>query len=105
MNDTHYWMISDKAKTGYTVHPAFVKNGVEVAYRYYSAYEGSVSGGKLQSVSGQYPVTNQARSYFRGVAAARGTGWRQLDFWLHQAVLMLAAIEYKSWDFRMPPTR
>lgn len=100
MNDTHYWMISDKAKAGYTVHPAFVKNGVEVDYRYYSAYEGSVSGGKLQSVSGQYPVTNQTRSYFRGVAVARGTGWRQLDFWLHQAVLMLAAIEYKSWDFR-----
>lgn len=100
MNDTHYWMISDKAKAGYTVHPAFVKNGVEVDYRYYSAYEGSVSGGKLQSVSGQYPVTNQTRSYFRGVAVARGTGWRQLDFWLHQAVLMLAAIEYKSFDFR-----
>lgn len=100
LNDTHYWMISDKAKAGYTVHPAFVKNGVEVDNRYYSSYEGSVSGGKLQSVSGQYPVTNQTRSYFRGVAAARGTGWRQLDFWLHQAVLMLAAVEYKSWDFR-----
>lgn len=99
-NDTLYWMISLTAKAGYTVHPAFVKNGVEVDYRYYSAYEGSVSGGKLQSVSGQYPVTNQTRSYFRGVAVARGAGWRQLDFWLHQAVLLLAAVEYKSWDFR-----
>lgn len=33
------WYVSDTARTGFTVHPAFIKNGVEVNFRYYSAYD------------------------------------------------------------------
>ena len=39
---THRWEISTVARSGYTLHPAFMKNGVEVDYRYIGAYEGSV---------------------------------------------------------------
>ena len=33
------WAISPSPLSGFTVHPAFVKDGVEVDYRYYSAYD------------------------------------------------------------------
>jgi len=33
------WSISAIPLTGFTIHPAFIKNGVEVNYRYYSAYD------------------------------------------------------------------
>jgi hypothetical protein len=36
------WFVSATALTGYAVHPAFVKDDVEVAYRYYSAYDACV---------------------------------------------------------------
>lgn len=36
----HLWEISPVAKAGFTLHPAFVKNGVNVSARYIGAYEG-----------------------------------------------------------------
>jgi hypothetical protein len=33
------WSISAFAQSGYAVHPAFIKDAVEVDYRYYSAYD------------------------------------------------------------------
>lgn len=36
----HAWYISLYPLTGYTLHPAFTKDGVNVAYRYIGAYEG-----------------------------------------------------------------
>jgi hypothetical protein len=33
------WDVSDREITGYTLHPAFIKNGVEVSYRYMGAYD------------------------------------------------------------------
>lgn len=36
----HAWYISLYPLTGYTIHPAFTKDGVNVAYRYIGAYEG-----------------------------------------------------------------
>jgi hypothetical protein len=33
------WSVSAIPLTGFTIHPAFIKNGVEVNYRYYSAYD------------------------------------------------------------------
>jgi hypothetical protein len=36
------WSISAVPLTGFTVHPAFVKNGVEVNFRYYSAYDACI---------------------------------------------------------------
>ena len=36
------WSISSVPRTGYTVHPAFIKDGVEVPYRYIGAYDACV---------------------------------------------------------------
>ena len=121
------WMISDLPVQGFTVHPAFIKDGTEVNYRYYGAYDACVydvggatylsglnwdnnsgangvqvdvtatTGDKLASVSGIYPMVGLTRAEFRTIAANRGTFWRQLDFTLFSAVQMLYLIEYQSF--------
>jgi len=110
---THSWSISLSPLDGYTIHPAFIKDGAYVQYRYMGAYEGSLwdattsamvgdadietnmyaAGDKLCSVSGVYPKTNETRSEFRAAASARGTGWRQQDYYLTAAVQLLYLLE------------
>lgn len=114
----HDWEISRFNISGFSVHNAFIKNGVEVDYRYIGAYEGSMwdattsamvpsanivtdmyaSGDKLCSVSGVYPKTNEKRSEYRVMATERGTGWRQQDFDLISAIQLLYLIEYADFD-------
>ena len=115
---THTWKLSQYPLVGYSIHPAFTKDGVDVRYRYVGAYEGilqdvsasnvytdgNVTGqvkdfinDKLGSVSGKYPVVNGTRAGFRTIAANRGTGWRQLDFDLHSAIQLLYLVEYASF--------
>jgi outer membrane lipoprotein SlyB len=113
---THTWEISSIPVEGFEVHPAFIKNGSEVDFRYIGAYEGvkwdqgttsyvdGVSHGidtgadKLSSVSGYAPWTDEKREEFRLVAAERGTGWRQLDYDLLSAVQLLYLVEYADFD-------
>jgi hypothetical protein len=115
------WEISDTPANGYMVHPAFIKDGVEVAFRYISAYEASVldvsanvvidglnldnnlarvdiNTDKLASVSGKYPMVGLRRSDFRKLASNRGSGWRQQDFWLIQAIQILYLVEFGTFD-------
>jgi len=116
--NVHTWEISNVQLPGFKVHPAFVKNGVEVDYRYVGAYEGSMyddsagamtpsgsihtslyaSGDKLCSVAGQYPKTYETRAEFRAMAEERGTGWHQLDFYLVSAIELLYLVEYADFD-------
>jgi len=121
------WEISATAQSGFVVHPAFIKDGVEVDFRYYGAYDACVfddsatayisglnydnnddangvgvdvtasTGDKLASVKGIYPMVGLTRAEFRALAANVGTGWRQLDFALWSAVQMLYLIEYQSF--------
>lgn len=115
---THDWEVSRFNISGFSIHNAFIKNGVEVDYRYIGAYEGSMwdattsamvpsaniitnmyaSGDKLCSVSGEYPKVNEMRSEFRAMAAERGAGWRQQDFDLISAVQLLYLIEYADFN-------
>jgi len=114
------WSISPAPQDGYTVHPAFVKAGVEVPYRYYGAYDAcywdatdstyksglnlddittslDLVADKLASVSGVYPIVGVTRAECRSLAANRGTGWHQLDFALWSAVQLLYLVEYQSF--------
>lgn len=116
---THKWKISPYKLKGFSVHPAFVKDGVEVNYRYIGAYEGvlydvsgsaytdgnsgqtkdftATTGDKLSSVSGKLAVTNGTRANFRTIAKNRGAGWRQLDYDLVHAIELLMLIEYGTF--------
>jgi len=121
------WSISAIPLAGYTLHPAFTKDGTEVDFRYYGAYDACVydntasayisglnydnndggngvgvdvtasTGDLLASVSGIYPMAGLTRAEFRTIASNRGSGWRQLDFTLWSAVQMLYLIEYQSF--------
>jgi len=117
------WEISHVSLPGFTLHPAFEKDGSEVATRYYGAYDACVldvdasayisglnlddntsnvdltptTGDQLASVKGVYPMVGLTRDEFRKLAANTGTGWRQLDFTLWSAVQMLYLIESQTF--------
>ena len=114
------WYITDTPTDGYTLHPAFVKDGVEVNHRYVGAYHAcyldasngvyksglnlndifgllDLANDKLASVSGIYPIIGVTRSECRTLAENRGSGWCVLDFYLVQAIQMLYLIEYQTF--------
>lgn len=114
---THTWEICNVPLPGFSLHPAFFKNDANVNFRYIGAYEGSMwdkttgamvppvniidnmyaAGDKLCSYSGEFPKTNETRAGFRGMAAERGTGWRQIDYDLMSAVQLLYLTEYADF--------
>lgn len=94
----HKWSISPIQEAGYTIHPAFVRGGVEKNYRYYCAYEGYNSGGTLKSRSGVLPTAEQTIATFRTQAQANGAGWSLIDWNLLYAVQMLFLTEYADFD-------
>ena len=118
------WEIVIGKKDGYTLHPAFIKDGVEVEKRYMGAYDacfwdatdGLYKSGlnldnadsivdygadRLASVAGVYPLVGVTRAQCRTLAANNGTGWRQQDFWLSSAVQLLYLVEYGSFDSQL----
>lgn len=94
----HEHSISLTPDSGYELHDCFVKGGAEVGARYYPAYLGYSSGGKLISRSGVYPTRAQTRAQFRALAAANGDGWHQLDFLLYEAITLLMIVEYGTMN-------
>ena len=90
--------VSLTLEAGYVLDPAFLKwNGtamVEVPYRYFRAYEGFVSGGKLLSVSGVTPTRSQTIATFRTQAMANGSGWHLTDWNLLNTIKRLCYIEF-----------
>lgn len=51
---------------------------------------------KLASVSGKYPMVGLTRKEFRTLAAKRGTGWQQWDFWTNSLIQILYLTEYRN---------
>lgn len=94
----HKWLISDAAQTGYEVHPAFIRGGVEKSFRYYCAYQGYTLDAKLISGSGRVPTASKTRAAFRTEAAANGAGWSQIDWNLLTAVQLLYLVEYANFN-------
>lgn len=120
VSSVYKWEIAAGPKTGFTLHPAFVKDGVQVAYRYMGAYDAcfwdatdglhksglnldnatalfNTAEDKLASVAGVYPIVGLTRNEARLMAANNGTGWRQLDFALASAIQMLYLVEYQTF--------
>ncbi len=118
VGNTIEWWISLYQLPGYSVHNAFIKDNVEVPHRYIGAYEAvlwdattdsayrdykagvTINTGtdKLSSVSGFRPVTSITRAGARAMAARRGTGWRQQDYDLTNAIEMLFIVEYATFN-------
>ena len=115
------WKLSAVPFPGSVIHPAFVKAGVEVDYRYIGAYDAcylddtdstyksglnlddmtanlDLANDKLASVSGVYPLVGVTRAECRTLAANNGTGWHQLDFALWSAIQMLFLVERTTFS-------
>lgn len=107
----HRWEISLTPDTGYEVHWAFDRGGVIRDKRYYPAYMGYVTGGKMISRSGVYPTVSQTLAQFRTAAKANSvsnpsTGqtangyWGNIDFALYELIALLAVIEYGTMNIQ-----
>jgi len=57
----------------------------------------ATTGDKLSSVSGKTPITQLTRANARQLAKNRGSGWRQLDYDLVNALEILVLIEYATF--------
>jgi hypothetical protein len=114
------WTVSSGNLPSLQLHPAFIKDGVPVKYRYIGAYNACVydtSAGAyisglnldnatalvdlatdmLASVKGVYPMVGLTRAEFRTLARKRGTFWRQLDYTLVEAIRMLYLVENQTF--------
>lgn len=120
------YYVSGTKKAGFKVHPAFVRNGVEMDKIYLSAFEGSTydtsasaynindaqtvdftasTGDVLASIAGAKPTSGltqsgATRAGFRTLAANRGTGWTQATVQSATATELLFLIEYASFDMQ-----
>ena len=92
-NGAKFMGISTNQRDGYVLHPAFIKAGVEVDYRYYRAYKAYNNNGKLISRSGVNPTREQSINTFRNQARANGAGWELADWNLLFAVQTLLFVE------------
>ncbi len=79
--------IANYPKPGLTLHPKFSYGGGR-EYIYVGMYEAS-GATTLQSISGVNPITSITLATFRSRAAARGSGWHQLDFWTQHLLDLL----------------
>lgn len=91
--DIEYIKITDKATTGFTLHPLFNHAGVESDCAYVGAYETSY---QIKSLSGIYPLGSRTRATFRSNAKAKGTGWSLIDIAAVSAIQMLCMVEFAT---------
>ena len=120
------YYVSATKKAGFKVHPAFVRNGVEMDKVYLSAYEGSTydvsaseynttdaktvdftasTGDLLASIAGAKPTSGLSqsgatRAGFRTISANRGAGWTQATIQAVTMTELLFLVEYASFDMQ-----
>lgn len=115
------YYVSDVAKTGFKLHPAFIMNGQELEKVYVSAYEATsydvsastyitndaqtvdFSNDKIASIAGAKPMsglsqTGATRAGFRSIASKRGSGWSQGLVQTTCMTELLFLIEYASFN-------
>lgn len=122
MRKARYY-VSDYPKSGFKIHPAFVRNDVVKDKIYLSAYEGSIydvsanayllndeqvadftvsTGDKLSSIAYAKPASgltqNLTRANTRKLANNRGAGWQLSDVLSALVTQMLFIIEYASFN-------
>ena len=108
-------MVSSNEQKGFKVHPAFIRDGQELDYILYSAYEGSTfntnenaynrndgeinfSSDKLSSIVEAKPVSGinneLTRDNAERLANNRGNGWHITDIKIESAIQILSVIEF-----------
>ena len=107
----HRWEASLTPDTGFEAHWAFDRGGSIRDKRYYPAYLGYVTNGKMISRSGVYPTVSQTLAQFRAAAKANSISnpssgqtangyWGNIDFALYGLITLLAVIEYGTMNIQ-----
>jgi len=82
-SNVHQWDISPILLPGFDVHPAFIKNGVEVDNRYVGAYEGVLFDASAATTTSDYnPIPAHAATFDVDpgiITAAAGTPYARLQ--------------------------
>lgn len=121
------YYVSNTAKAGFKLHPAFIENGKENEKIYLAAFEGSLwdasasayilddaqvasftaavgTGDMLSSIANAKPMSgltqNLTRKNTRILAENRGSGWEQAYAATISASQLLMLIEYASFDMQ-----
>ena len=101
------WWVCDHAKAGYSVHPAFMKDGAEIPYFLRGKYEAyNAGGGKAGSAAGKSPWVSIDNPGAISACAARNTGtgdqagWHLQTIYEVAACQMLMLLEYASPDMQ-----
>ena len=123
LTDGYRKYVSFSPKPFFTLHPAFIRNGVEISNLFISAYEGSIfdtsantyllndeqvanftatTGDKLSSIAGAKPCSGSSQILHivnaRTIANNRGVNWELQDFLTTCAIQLLFTIEHASYD-------
>ena len=80
------------------MHPAFVRNGVEVNNIYVGAFENSLADNQLVSIANAIPHTSMSLSEVQNLCAAKDDGFEVMDILTLSALQLLFVIEHKSFD-------
>lgn len=83
--------IANNASEGFTIHPAFYRNGTTYDCIYVGAYKTTTG---HTSKSGLAPLVSLTRAAFRTGARAKGTGWGIIDLATLSAIQMLILVEF-----------
>lgn len=116
------YYVSDKAKAGFKLHPAFICDGKENEKIYLSAFEASLydtsagayimddsqvadfSADMLASIANAKPISgltqNLTRANTRKLAQKRGTGWEQGLIQTASASNLLMLVEYATFNMQ-----
>lgn len=98
-----YW-ISDKPRSGFHLHPAFMRAGKAIPCFYFGGYEASADGSKAASLAGKSPWVNITIGNSRAACAARNTGtgdqagWHLNNVYERSAISLLMMIELGTAD-------
>ena len=90
--------LSDAPGDGFTLHPAFLVDGVEKDKIYIGRYAGYNSSSKLYSCSGVSPAVDKTLSQFRTFAQSRGSGYSQISYYDWDLVAKLYVLGFKNLD-------
>ena len=93
-------VLRESAKSDFVMHPKF-SWGSGRKHIYMGMFEAGNESNKMTSISGNATETSQSLATFRSRAAARGTGWHQLDMWTQHLVDLLYYAEIKNRDAKV----
>ena len=116
--DNIVFLVANEPKSGFKLHPAFVRNGQVLDYIYPAAFEGHSDGGspeKMESIANVVPSTSTSTHDTIGsitpysdativgcrtAAQERGIHWEQCDFLTRCAIYYLFIVEYATFDMQ-----